>query len=229
MPELVHLHVHSQYSMLDSALRLDTMVSRAKQLGMPALGLTDHGNLFGAVQFYKSCKDKGVKPVLGCEVNLCADHADPKAPSTHLVVLAGSQDGYRSLVKLVSLGWVEGMAQGKPRVDFAQLQANSKGLVGMSACMGGYVAQQVLQRGEQAGREAMVKVRDCLEPGAFYVELQDQGFLEQKPLNQILVTLARELALPLVASNDCHYLMHCSTRRRRWCCSASRRASASPT
>jgi DNA polymerase-3 subunit alpha len=206
MPELVHLHVHSQYSMLDSALRIDTMVGRARDLGMRALGLTDHGNLFGAVQFYKSCKDKGVKPVLGCEVNVCADHTDPRAPTSHMVLLAGSQDGYRSLVKLVSLGWVDGLAHGKPRVDFAQIEAHKKGLVGMSACMGGYVAQQVLQKGEAAGREAMAKVRDCLEPDAFFVELQDQGFLEQKPLNQILVRLARELSLPLVASNDCHYL-----------------------
>ena len=207
MSEFVHLHVHSQYSMLDSALRLDGMVKRAKALGMPALALTDHGNMFGALQFHKACKDAGVAPILGCEVNLCADHKEQRGrDSTHLVLLARSQDGYRSLIQLVSRGWVEGLVHGKPRVDFEQLYEHRKGLVGLSACMGGYVAQQVLQRGHDAGRDALVKLRDCLEPDALYVELQDHGFIEQKPLNEVLVRLARELSLPLVASNDCHYL-----------------------
>jgi len=206
MAEFVHLHVHSQYSMLDSALRLDGMVERAKALKMPALALTDHGNMFGALQFYNACKGAGVKPILGCEVNLCRDHRAERGASHHLVLLASSQEGYRNLVRLVSLGWVEGMANGKPRVDFEQLQAHRAGLVATSACMGGWLAQQVLQNGEQSGREALATLRDCFEPGAFYVELQDHGFVEQKPLNQVLVSLARELAVPLIAANDCHYL-----------------------
>ncbi|HMI93657.1 MAG TPA: DNA polymerase III subunit alpha, partial [Polyangiales bacterium] len=207
MSEFVHLHVHSQYSMLDSALRLNGMVKRAKELAMPALALTDHGNMFGALQFHKACKDAGVAPILGCEVNLCADHKEQRArDSTHLVLLARSQEGYRSLIQLVSKGWVEGLVHGKPRVDFEQLYEHRNGLVGLSACMGGYVAQQVLQKGQEAGRDALVKLRDCLEPDALYVELQDHGFVEQKPLNQVLVSLARDLSLPLVASNDCHYL-----------------------
>ncbi len=205
--QFVHLHVHSQYSMLDSALRLDGMVERAKALQMPALALTDHGNMFGAVQFHKACKRAGIQPILGCEVNLCRDHTLERGQSSHhLVLLARDQEGYRNLVRLVSLGWVEGLAQGKPRIDLAQLHACRKGLVGTSACMGGYLAQEVLHKGEQAGREAMAALRDCFEPGAFYVELQDHGFVEQKPLNQVLVALARELQLPLLAANDCHYL-----------------------
>jgi DNA polymerase-3 subunit alpha len=207
LAEFVHLHVHSQYSMLDSALRLERMVERAKALKMPALALTDHGNMFGALQFHKACKDAGVKPVLGCEVNLCRDvRSERERESHHLVLLARGQEGYRSLVKLVSLGWVQGLQHGKPRIDFEQLQAHRNGLVGLSACMGGWLAQQVLQKGEQAGREAMGTLRDCFEPNSFYVEVQDHGFVEQKPLNEVLVSLARELALPLVASNDCHYL-----------------------
>jgi DNA polymerase-3 subunit alpha len=213
MAQFVHLHVHSQYSMLDSALRLDGMVERAKALRMPALALTDHGNMFGAVQFHKACKDAGIRPILGCEVNLCRDHradrdhvSQGNQASHHLVLLARDQAGYRNLVRVVSLGWVEGLSQGKPRIDFEQLRAHSKGLVGTSACMGGWLAQQVLQKGEQAGREAMATLRDCFEPDSFFVELQDHGFVEQKPLNQVLVSLARELELPLLASNDCHYL-----------------------
>ncbi|MFI5307952.1 MAG: DNA polymerase III subunit alpha [Polyangiales bacterium] len=206
MAEFVHLHVHSQYSMLDSALRLEGMVERAKRLKMPALALTDHGNMFGAVQFHKACSDAGVRPILGCEVNLCRDHRAERSQSHHLVLLANGQQGYRNLVRLVSLGWVDGLSQGKPRIDFEQLRAHHEGLIGTSACMGGWLAQQVLQHGEQAGREALGTLRDCLDPGALYVELQDHGFVEQKPLNQVLVALARELSVPLVASNDCHYM-----------------------
>jgi DNA polymerase-3 subunit alpha len=123
-----------------------------------------------------------------------------------MVVLARSQRGYEKLVKLTSLGWVEGYLQGKPRVDFEQLLAHREGLVGLSACMGGFLAQEVLQKGDDAGRAALAKLRDCFEPDAFFVELQDHGFVEQKPLNEILVGLAREFSLPLVATNDCHYL-----------------------
>ncbi len=206
MSEFVHLHVHSQYSMLDSALRVKKMVASAAALKMPAVALTDHGNMFGAVQFHAECTSKGVKPILGCEVNLCADRKNGGREANHLVLLARSQEGYKNLVRLTSLGWVEGMAGGKPRIDFEQLAQYRKGIVGLSACMGGYLAQEVLQKGEDAGRNALAKLRSCFEPDAFYVELQDHGFIEQKPLNDILMTLARELALPLVATNDCHYL-----------------------
>ncbi|HEX4353199.1 MAG TPA: DNA polymerase III subunit alpha, partial [Polyangiales bacterium] len=206
MADFVHLHVHSQYSMLDSALRLKALVKSAKAQNMPAVALTDHGNMFGAVQFHGECVKQGIKPILGCELNLCTDRKLSAREAHHMVVLARSQRGYENLVKLTSLGWVEGYAQGKPRVDFDQLLAHREGLVGLSACMGGFLAQEVLQKGEEAGRIAMAKLRDCFEPGAFFVELQDHGFVEQKPLNEILVSLAREFSLPLVATNDCHYL-----------------------
>jgi DNA polymerase III subunit alpha len=206
MAEFAHLHVHSQYSMLDSALRLKAMCKSARSLGMPAIALTDHGNMFGAVQFSSECKANGVKPILGCEVNLASDHKLQTREAHHLVLLARSQEGYRNLVRLTSLGWVDGYAHGKPRIDLELLVQHSKGLVGLTACMGGYLAQEVLQKGEDAGRRALAKLRACFEQGALFVELQDHGFVEQKPLNDILIGFARELSLPLVATNDCHYL-----------------------
>jgi DNA polymerase-3 subunit alpha len=205
MSAFVHLHVHSQYSMLDSALRLKALVKTAKGFGMPAVALTDHGNMFGAVQLVSECNKHEVKPILGCEVNLCADRRTGR-DAQHLVLLCSSQEGYANLIKLTSLGWVEGYAVGKPRIDLQQLLEHRKGLVGLSACMGGYLAQEVLQKGEDAGRAALAKLRDSFEPGAFFVELQDHGFVEQKPLTEILVNLAREFSLPMVATNDCHYL-----------------------
>jgi DNA polymerase-3 subunit alpha len=206
MADFVHLHVHSQYSMLDSALRLKAMVKSAKADNMPSVALTDHGNMFGAMQFVSECKKQDIKPILGCELHVCGDHKLQNREAQHLVVLARSQRGYENLVKITSKGWVEGFANGKPRVDLEQLLEHREGLVGLSACMGGYLAQEVLMKGEDAGRAAIAKLRDCFEPGAFFVELQDHGFVEQKPLNEILVDLAREFSLPLVATNDCHYL-----------------------
>ena len=199
------------YSMLDSALRLKALVKHAKQQEMPAVALTDHGNMFGAVQFHAECKKHDVKPIdLTASSNLGTDREDASLArwSTAMVVLVTRS--WRWLrktgrVKLTSLGWVEGYLQGKPRVDFDQLLAHREGLVGLSACMGGFLAQEVLQKGDDAGRAALAKLRDCFEPDAFFVELQDHGFVEQKPLNEILVGLAREFSLPLVATNDCHY------------------------
>lgn len=204
----VHLHVHTQYSMLDSTLRLKKLVARAKEEGMPAVALTDHDNMFGAVQFYNACKGAGIKPILGCEVNLCEDHtATGPREHRHLLLLARNQVGYHNLVRLVSLAWVEGTVQNKHHIDFEQLKAYSEGLIGLSACMGGYLAQEILLKGEEAGRVAMERLRDCFEPDMFYVELQDHSFIEQRALNDILIEAARDLSLPLVASNDCHYMV----------------------
>ncbi len=208
MAEFVHLHVHSQYSMLDSSIRLKSLVERVKSFGMPAVALTDHGNMFGAVQLVKYCKEAGIKPILGSEVNVVPGRRDDPAQRNHfhLVLLAKSQEGYQNLVRIVSRGWVEGLVLGTPRVDFELLREHHKGIVALTGCMGGYLAQEVLLKGPRAGREALGRLRDTFEPGALFVELQDHGFHEQKPLNTILVELARELEVPVVASNDCHYL-----------------------
>ena len=209
--EFVHLHVHSEYSLLDGAIRLKGLVEHAEKTEMPAIALTDHGNMFGALQLYNACADSSVKPILGCEVNVTTgDRRDPKdTEANHLVLLASSQEGYQNLVRLVSLGWVEGLSkQGVPRVDFDLIRQYQKGLLGMSACMGGHLAQQVLQNGPEAGRVAMDTLRGCFEESRFFVEIQDHGFPENRPLNNVLVELAKDMGLPLVASNDCHYMTH---------------------
>ncbi len=208
MPEFVHLHVHSQYSMLDSSIRLKSLVDRVKTLGMPAVAVTDHGSMFGAVQLTKYCKEAGIKPILGAEVNVVPGRRDDVAQRSHyhLVLLAKSQEGYQNLVRIVSRGWVEGLVQGVPRVDFDLLREHHRGLVALTGCMGGYLAQEVLIRGPRAGRDALARLRDTFEPGSVFVELQDHGLHEQKPLNSVLVGLARDLDVPVVASNDCHYL-----------------------
>src|SRR5690606_26080881 len=204
--ELVHLHVHSEFSMLDGAIRLDSLVQRVSELGMRAVALTDHDNMHGAVRFYRACKGAGIEPILGCEIGFTpGDRTQPEnRVQHHLVLLAASQEGYQNLVRLVSRGWVE--TGGRPRIDFDVLREHHRGVVGTTACMGGYVAQEILMKGEAAGREALGRLKDCFEPGHFFVELQDHGFPEQVPLNEILVELARDLDLPVIATIDCHYL-----------------------
>ncbi|MCG8554804.1 MAG: DNA polymerase III subunit alpha [Proteobacteria bacterium] len=203
----VHLHVHSQYSMLDGAIRIGALAAQVKAAGMHAVALTDHGNMFGALQFHASCTTAGIKPILGCEVNVVPSLAGAAHdPGGHLLLLARSQQGYRNLVRVVSQGWVKGLLAGTARIDLELLSAHRGGLVGLSACMGGHVAQELLNKGEAAGLRALERLRECFEPGAFFVELQDHGFVEQRPLNEILIELAGRLELPLVATNDCHYL-----------------------
>jgi DNA polymerase-3 subunit alpha len=207
--EFVHLHVHSEFSMLDGAIRIPQLVENVAKMGMPAVALTDNGNMFGAVQLVRACQGADVKPILGCEVNFTAgDRRDPQNRELHhLLLLASSQEGYQNLVRIVSAGWVEGMtAYDQPRIDFDVLREHRRGVVGLSACMGGYLAQEILNKGPAVGREAMAKLRDSFDPGRFFVEVQDHGFPENRPLNQVLGELANELALPLVGTNDCHYL-----------------------
>jgi DNA polymerase III subunit alpha len=177
--DFVHLHVHSQYSMLDGAIRIERLVKQVKDEGMPAVALTDHGNMYGAVQLYKACKGTGVKPILGCEVYFTHDRGKELKTPHHLVLLASGADGYRNLVRVVSLGWVYGMQKGIPVVDLETIAQHRKGLVGMTACMGGFVAQEVLLKGVEAGRRALGLLQDCFEPGHLFVEMQDHGFPEQ--------------------------------------------------
>ena len=206
MNEFVHLHVHSQFSMLDGAIKVPQLVQSVKDHGMPAVALTDHGNMYGALGFYNSCNKAGIKPILGCEVYLVDNHKEEgKVPPRHFVLLAASQEGYRNLVKVVSLGWVEGMQSGTPCVDLELINQHRKGLVGMTACMGGALAQEILLHGEAAGRKALGAMKDCFEPGHLFVELQRHGFIEQGPLNKILVDLAGDVGVKLVATNDCHF------------------------
>ena len=209
MSNFVHLHLHSHYSLLDGASQLEAVVRRAAELKMPALALSDHGNLFGAVQFHDLALKYGVKPIIGCEVYVAREGRTSKngrsAQSNHLVLLAKDATGYHNLVKLVSLGYLEGFYY-RPRIDLELLQEHSEGLLGLSACLQGIVAWNLLQDQYSEAREEAGKLAEILGPGNFYLELQDHGLEEQTKVNSHVLKLARELDLPLVATNDCHYL-----------------------
>ncbi|MEJ7728327.1 MAG: DNA polymerase III subunit alpha [Polyangiaceae bacterium] len=211
--EFVHLHVHSQFSLLDGALRVKDLAARAKALGMPAVALTDHGNMFGAIQFYKACQGAGLSPILGCEVNVARRKSNAPAGSTrpddtaleHLVLLASNEEGYRNLIRIVSEGHVSPISEAAPSVTLDTVAAHKGGILGLTGCMGGVVAQRILEEGEQAGRAALERLQGCFDPGNLYVELQDHGLVEQSVLNGMLAAAARDMGLPMVASNDCHF------------------------
>ncbi len=206
--EFVHLHVHSEYSMLDGAIRLKELAKRVRSHGQMAVALTDHANMHGTVQFVSACESEGVKPIIGCEVNLVSGSRKDlsRRPHQHLVLLASSQTGYENLSRIVSLGWVEGLADGVPRVDLDLIASYAKDIVATTACMGGAVAQEILQKGKEQGRTLITNLRDIFAKDHLFIELQDHGFPEQEPLNEILAELARELNLGLIATNDCHYM-----------------------
>ncbi|WP_018084824.1 DNA polymerase III subunit alpha [Desulfurispora thermophila] len=208
--DFVHLHVHTEYSLLDGAARIKKVVEKARELGMPALAITDHGSMFGVVDFYKACQKAGVKPILGCEVYVAPRTRHDRVPKVddnlyHLVLLAENDEGYRNLLQLVSLAYVEGFYY-KPRVDKELLARYSQGLVALSGCIAGEVASFVLQDRMDQAAAAAAGYRDIFGPGNFYLEVQDHGFAEQRKANRGLVELARRLDLPLVASNDVHYV-----------------------
>ncbi|MEM9072589.1 MAG: DNA polymerase III subunit alpha [Myxococcota bacterium] len=212
--EFVHLHVHSEFTMLDGAIRIPELVGTCEKMEMPAVALTDRANMYGAVQLHNACRGTSVKPILGAEVHLTDGHrSDPQASAPgHLVLLASSQLGYQNLVRLVSLGWVEGLVNGTPRVDFELLETYSKDVVALTGCLAGWVPQRVLMQGPDAGRAAIERLRGVFAPGHFYVELEDHGFPENRPLNGVLAELARDLEVPLVATNCCHFLQRDQAR-----------------
>ena len=201
--EFVHLHVHSQYSMLDSTLKVKELTKRTAALGMKAVALTDHGNMFGAITFYKAAKEAGVQPILGAELEIAAG-----VHVVHLPVLAASEQGYKNLVWLVSRGHVkpaEGVPLGVPAIPLSDLEDRTEGLIGLSGCMGGVVAQRILEEGPDAGKESVARLASLFAKGAFYIELQDHGLPEQPVLNGILRDIAKAHGLPLVATNDVHF------------------------
>jgi DNA polymerase III subunit alpha len=194
--EFVHLHVHTQYSLLDGAIKVADLGKRVAAAGMRAVAVTDHGNMFGAITFYKAAKEAHIQAILGCELEVVGRGGR----ACHLPLLAATSEGYKNLVWLVSRSHL----QGAP-VSMDDVVTHTKGLVGLTGCMGGLVAQAVLEEGEAIGREQMASLRDAFEPGSVYVELQDHRLPEQPVLNGILVKLAGEVGLPLVATNDVHY------------------------
>src|SRR5271169_3249049 len=193
--QFVHLHLHTDFSMLDGACETTKLVERVKELGMPAVAMTDHGNIFGAVEFANAAKEAGVKPILGCELYICKkeDHrAAPEGDSyNHLIVLAETDEGYRNLVKVVSEASLHGFYY-KPRVSKKFLAEHSRGLIGLSGCLKGEVAERLTEGKYDAAREAAVTFSDIFGKGNFYLEIQDQGLPDEARIQSDLLKLERE-------------------------------------
>jgi DNA polymerase-3 subunit alpha len=208
-PNFVHLHLHTDYSLLDGACEIGELTAEAARRGMPAVAVTDHGNLFAAANFYHKATTHGVKPIIGCEVYVAPDNhknrgADAER-SNHLVLLCENDEGYRNLIQLVSTGFLEGFYY-KPRVDHELLAQHSKGLIALSACLRGEVADALLSEKYDQARTNAYRLRDIFGKGNFFLEVQDQGLEVEARINRDLVQLSRETGIPLVATNDCHYL-----------------------
>ncbi len=212
MSQFVHLHLHTDYSMLDGACDVEKLVHRVHELGMPAVAMTDHGNIFGAVHFVNAANKAGVKPIVGCELYVCKknDHRIERTPPdgdtyNHLLVLAQNEEGYRNLVKITSEASLHGFYY-KPRVSKQFLSEHSKGLIGLSGCLKGEVAEFLMEEKYSAARNAAATYRDIFGKDNFYLEIQDQGLEMEHRIRPGLLQLEQDLGLPLVATNDSHYL-----------------------
>ena len=206
----VHLHVHSEYSLLDGACRIDRMMDRVKELGQAAIAITDHGVMYGCIDFYKAAKAAGIKPIIGCEVYVTRRNMSDRVHGIdndpyHLVLLCKDRQGYENLCHLVSEAFIHGF-YGKPRVDIALLRQYSEGLIALSACLAGGVAQFLMDEDYNAAKDYALTMADIFGKDNFYLELQDHNIPEQTPVNQGICRIARETGLPLVVTNDAHYL-----------------------
>ena len=207
--KFVHLHIHSEYSLLDGANRIKDLPVRAKELGMDAIAITDHGVMYGVIDFYKACKKEGIKPIIGCEVYVAKRSRFDKEPGidnkyNHLILLAKDNVGYKNLSKLVSIGFVEGYYY-KPRIDLEVLEKYHEGLIALSACLAGSLNEALLN-GQDEKAEEIALWHKKLFGEDYYIEIQNNGLKEQVLANQKLIKLARKLDIPLVATNDAHYL-----------------------
>ncbi|MCM8763073.1 MAG: PHP domain-containing protein, partial [Candidatus Omnitrophica bacterium] len=210
--EFIHLHVHTQYSLLDGACRIPELLDLAKKYSMDSLAITDHGNMFAAIEFYNASQAQGIKPIIGCEVYIAPNSRFEKKfvrnsqdPFYHFILLAKDEEGYRNLMRLVSIGYLEGFYY-KPRIDKEALSQHAKGLIGLSSCLKSEIAS-LLQEGRfNDALKASDEYSHILGKGNFYLELQENGIAEQKKVNQGLLKIAKELSLPVVATNDVHYL-----------------------
>jgi len=210
LKEFVHLHVHSEYSLLDGACRIPQLVEKAAALGMKSLAITDHGVMYGVIDFYKACKKAGIKPILGCEVYTARrSHADrdPRldADQGHLILLAADNTGYKNLIKLVSLGFTDGFYY-KPRIDYDQLAEHSEGLIALSSCLAGDIPRLILDHQYDKAKELALRLESIMGKGNFYLEIQHNGLREQQIVNAQLIRMSQETGIPLVATNDVHYI-----------------------
>jgi DNA polymerase-3 subunit alpha len=205
--DFVHLHVHSEYSILDGACRIPALAERAAALEMPAVGLTDHGSLAGAVQLYQHAAKQGVKPIIGCEVYVCDDSSKQEKGYAHLTLLAESNEGYGNLIKLASAGYLQGYYY-KPRVDWSLLEQHSAGVIALSGCLSGRVSKALEESREGDAAADLDKLVQIFGKDGTYVEIQNAGLAEQARINPLLAKLAQGTGLPLVATGDVHYLLH---------------------
>lgn len=214
-----HLHVHTEYSLLDGACRMERLLDAAKEMGQTAVAITDHGCMYGVVEFYKAAKKRGIQPILGCEVYVARRTRFDKVheldgENRHLVLLCENETGYHNLLALVSKAWVEGFYS-KPRVDLDLLREHHEGLIALSACLAGEIPRALARGDYEGAREAALRYEGIFGRGNFYLELQDHGMAEQKRINPQLIRLSRETGIPLVATNDCHYIAPEDSRMHR--------------
>jgi DNA polymerase-3 subunit alpha len=212
MTEFVHLHLHTEFSLLDGACRIDELLDQVKSLGMPGVAVTEHGNMFSAITFHDHARERGVNPILGCEVyvapNSRHDRGGPVSENyNHLVLLAETREGWHNLIKLVSAGYTEGFYR-KPRIDKELLAKHARGLIGLSSCLKGEIPQALTTDQTARALASAATFRDLLGRDNFFLELQWHGIEDQKVVNRGLAPLAKDLGLSLVATNDVHYLRH---------------------
>lgn len=207
----VHLHMHTEYSLLDGATRIDKLAKRVKELGMEAVAITDHGNMFGAVDMYKRCTAEGIKPILGFEAYVAPRSRLDKegkvdTEPSHLVLLAKNNEGYKNLIKLCSIGYVEGYYY-KPRIDIEVLRKYSKGIICLSGCLAGQIPRYILDGKYEEAKKVALEYKEIFGEDSYYLEIQDNKITEQREVNQRLIQLSNETGINLVATNDCHYLL----------------------
>ncbi len=209
--QFVHLHLHTEYSLLDGANRIGPLIQQVKEFGMPAVAVTDHGNMFGAIDFYQKAQGAGVKPILGCEAYMAPGSRHSKEGLLahndyyHLILLAASRTGYQNLIKLVSKAYLEGFYY-KPRMDKALLAEHHEGLIGLSGCLSGEVPYLIGQRDQEGALRAAGEYQEIFGKGRYYLEVQANGLEHQRVANRGLVEIRNKLGIPLVGTNDCHYL-----------------------
>ena len=210
MADFVHLHLHSEYSLLDGACRISEIPKAAKAAGHTAAAITDHGAMYGVVDFYRACRDEGIQPIIGCEVYVAARTLRDKtheydAQNYHLVLLVKNETGYQNLISMVSTAFIDGF-YAKPRIDLALLREHAEGLIALSACLAGRIPQYILNDDISAAEEYALQMREIFGPDGFYLELQDHGIPEQVRVNAALSALSKRTGIPMVATNDVHYL-----------------------
>lgn len=210
MRDFVHLHVHTEYSLLDGAIRIKDLIEKTKELGMKSIAITDHGVMYGVIDFYKEAIKNGIKPILGCEVYTARrsrldKEANLDSIQGHLVLLAENNTGYKNLMKIVSIGFVEGYYY-KPRIDIEVLKKYSEGIIALSACLSGDIPRMMLQGNYEKAKALALQYETIFGKDNFFLELQINSIPDQNLVNQNIIKLSKETGIPLVATNDVHYL-----------------------